>query len=1014
MSRAVSLTGMLARAGFDDAERDADLLCSSFLAAVYDDADAAGRTALVSALGRAADPDRALLALVRLGEADGVDGARLAEIFATDGPERERVIAVLGASQALGDWLISHPTDVEIVASARVDGIGVGATAPAVRARMLAAVGADPQAEAPVASGTAATGVLDEMRRAYRRILLAIATEDLTSTDPQTVLPAVSATLAHLASASLEAALALARAEIGDRAGQVRLAVLGMGKTGGQELNYISDVDVIYVAEPADGVEEGEALRTGAKLAGTMARMCSMPAHEPPLWEVDAALRPEGKNGPLVRTLDSHVSYYERWAKTWEFQALLKARHVAGDAELSSAYLEATRPMVWDAVGRENFVEDAQAMRRRVEAHVPVAETERQIKLGRGGLRDVEFTVQLLQLVHGRVDETIRSANTLEALSALSAAGYVGRDHAAELAGCYRFLRVLEHRVQLARLRRTHLMPTGADDLRRLARAARVPVEGGDGIESRWRATRRQVRRLHEELFYRPLLPATARLSADDASLDAPAAGARLRAIGYRDPEGATRHIKALTEGVSRRASIQRQLLPVMLGWFGEGSDPDGALLAFRKLSDTLGSTYWYLKLLRDSGAAADRLAHLLSASGYVAENLARLTDAIAWLDDDADLAPRSPEVLAGHMDAMLVRRHEAKAAASAIRFLRRRELTRGAIRDVLETVPVSTCREVISPAADMALHGALRVATYEANTKRGLDRAPSAFLVVAMGRLGGEEIGYASDADVMFVHEPVAGADPQVANEWAAEVAGSITSLLGTMSSEPQLQVDAALRPEGKQGPMVRTLDSYAKYYQRWALGWERQALLRARVACGDDELAARFADLIAPHRYPQEGIETTELRELRRIKARVESERLPRGVPATHHLKLGRGGLSDVEWTAQLLQLQHAGRYEALRVTGTREALLAARDEGLLSGSDADRLIEAWELATRLRNAIVLATGRVRGQRVDVLPEERQSLSAVSRLLGYEPGHAVDLEEDWLRAARRARAVMERVFYG
>ncbi|SEE01178.1 bifunctional [glutamine synthetase] adenylyltransferase/[glutamine synthetase]-adenylyl-L-tyrosine phosphorylase [Ruania alba] len=1011
MGRPVSLTGLLARAGFREVSRDADMFAEPFLAGVCDRLEADGLERLVAALGRAADPDQALLSLLRLGEAAQPEEGRLQQVLATDSVHRDRLLAVLGASPALGDWLVSHPADAGLV----IDGPdGVRRDPSAVRALMLESVGADPTALVPVAGAPGGEGTLDEMRRSYRRMLLEIATEDLTSDDPEALLPDVAAALAHLAGAALEAALALARAELPDRGMGVRLAVLGMGKTGGAELNYISDVDVIYVAEPAGDEAEDVALRTGTKLAAALARMCSMPSREPALWEVDAALRPEGKNGPLVRTLSSHVSYYERWAKTWEFQALLKARHVAGDAQLSAAYLEATRPMVWDAVGRENFVEDAQAMRRRVEDHVPVAEAERQIKLGRGGLRDVEFTVQLLQLVHGRVDPAIRSANTLDALAALSAGGYVGRDHAAELGRCYRFLRVLEHRVQLARLRRTHLMPTSAEELLRLARAARLTVDGPDGLNARWRATRRQVRRLHEDLFYRPLLPETARLSADDVTLTAEAATARLRAIGYQDPDGATRHIKALTEGVSRRASIQRQLLPVMLGWFAEGSDPDGALLAFRKLSDSLGSTHWYLKLLRDSGAAADRLAHLLAASTYVADNLAQLTDAVAWLDEDKDLQPRTPEALETQMDAMLVRRADAKKAASAVRFLRRRELTRGSVRDVLEHVPVDTCRRVIAPAADMALAGALRIAAHEANTKHGLEDSPTDFLVVAMGRLGGGEIGYASDADVMFVHDPRPGADQQLAKEWAVDVAGAIGSLLGVMSTEPQLQVDTALRPEGKQGPVVRTLDSYAEYYQRWALGWERQALLRARQAGGDPGLGERFARLIDPYRYPAAGLDSGELRELRRIKARVEAERLPRGVPATHHLKLGRGGLSDVEWTAQLLQLQHAGQHPELRVTGTREALLAARDLTLLSGSDADRLIRAWELATRLRNAIVLASGRTHGQRVDVLPSERQTLATVSRLLGYPVGHAVDLEQDWLRAARHARTVMERVFYG
>ena len=207
----------------------------------------------------------------------------------------------------------------------------------------------------------------------------------------------------------------------------MRLAVIGMGKGGGRELNYVSDVDVIYVAEPVDGVDEAEALAAASRLAAGLARACSTPSGEPALWPVDAALRPEGKDGPLVRTLASHKAYYERWAKTWEFQALLKARPLAGDQALGREYVEMTQPFVWSAVTREHFVEDSQAMRRRVEGHVPAAEADRQLKLGVGGLRDVEFTVQLLQLVHGRADESIRSPSTLTALAALAAGGYVGR-----------------------------------------------------------------------------------------------------------------------------------------------------------------------------------------------------------------------------------------------------------------------------------------------------------------------------------------------------------------------------------------------------------------------------------------------------------------------------------------------------------------------------------------------------------------------------------------------------------
>ena len=605
-------------------------------------------------------------------------------------------------------------------------------------------------------------------------------------------------------------------------------------------------------------------------------------------------------------------------------------------------------------------------------------------------------------------------ANTLQALRALTDAGYVGRDHAEQLGACYRFLRVLEHRVQLSRMRRTHLLPTDDHELAVLARAARI--EGGDAaaLLAKWRSVRRQVRSLHEDLFYRPLLPQVARLSADDVSLDPERARERLRGIGYRDPAGAIRHIGSLTEGVSRRAAIQRQLLPVMLGWFAEGPDPDGALLAFRKISDSLGSTHWYLKLLRDSGAAAERLAHILSASVYAAERIAGLTEAVTWLDEDADLTPRTRDALEANMTAMLARRKDTGQPELAVRFIRRRELTRAAVADVLTQVPVSTCTTIITPAAELALVGALGIARRSATAKLGLAEEPSRFLVVAMGRLGGAEISYGSDADVMFVHDPLPGAEADLAQKWALEVATAVPALLGSTGSEPKLAVDADLRPEGRQGPMVRTLASYAEYYARWAQGWERQALLRARAIAGDTGLGEEFTALIDPLRYPEGGVDLHELRELRRIKARVESERLPRGVPATHHLKLGGGGLADVEWTAQLLQLQHAHARPELQVTGTLDALAAAAEAKLISAADTTSLARAWELATRLRNANVLATGRLSGARIDQLPAERSALVRVSRLLGYPAGHADDLEQDWMRAARHARKVMEDVFYG
>ena len=1030
MSRPASASSRLIRLGFREVARATSILSEAWAqdllgGSVAEVPDSAAE-GLLADLGRVADPDLALLSLVRIHDgANPAERSRLLEVLATAGEARTRLLAVVGASVALGDSLAVHPSDLEVV----VGDTGAGVLAEpdgSLREALVRAVGADPHATFPTAQLTqegpaGVSEATNAMRRAYRQQLLRIAAADLTRPDPISTLPGVAAALADLAGAALESALAISRADVPE-AELVRLVVLGMGKTGGRELNYISDVDVIFVAEPALGpdgplVDEERAIQIATRLAAGMARACSSPNREPALWEVDAALRPEGKQGPLVRTLASHVAYYKRWAKTWEFQALLKARPVAGDQELGAAYLEAIGPMVWTAVQREHFVEDAQAMRRRVEAHVPRKEADRQLKLGAGGLRDVEFTVQLLQLVHGRLGPQIRHRNTLNALAALAQEGYVGRADAARLAVCYRFLRLMEHRIQLYRMRRSHLVPTEERDLYRLARSMRiVPDEGSDVVTEllvRWRHTRRDVRRLHEELFYRPILPATAQLSAEDAALAPEAARARLAALGYRAPDVALNHITALTEGVSRRASIQRQLLPVMLGWFTEGPDPDAGLLAFRTLSEEVGASHWYLKLLRDSGVAAHNLARVLSGSRYAAAALRRSPESVAWLAEDGDLEPRLPDALEAEMDATLRRTDDVAKAVTSVRYLRRRELARTAIADlVLHSVSDDT--PAISYAADAALRGALRIAVADVCAEQGLEECPSLQLVVAMGRLGGHELGYSSDADVMFVHDPLPGVDPVMAQNFSLAVAQRISSYLGQTGSEPSLEVDAALRPEGRNGPLTRSFAAYEEYYSRWSAMWERQALLRARPVAGDPGLGERFIALIDPVRYAPGGFDEAQTRELRRIKARVESERLPRGVPATRHLKLGRGGLADVEWTVQYLQLLHAHEVPGLRTPRTLEALVAAQEAGLLPASDAELLARSWRLAVRVRDAIVLATGRTNGAKVDVLPSERGELAAIAQLLGYPPASGARLEEDYLRAARRARAVVERVFFG
>ncbi|GAA4403226.1 bifunctional [glutamine synthetase] adenylyltransferase/[glutamine synthetase]-adenylyl-L-tyrosine phosphorylase [Fodinibacter luteus] len=989
-----SIPVAIARLGFDDPARAYVLLQEPAVADLIRSREHIEDQGLAEALASVPDPDGALLGLVRFMESAGRDPGLLGpvtEALASPGRPRDLLLAVLGSSAALGDHLCAHPHHWTAVT--RAEPLTVDER---VR-RLVDAVSGLPDATA-----------VDVLRTAYREQLLGIAALDLTSPDPLATLPDTAAALADLAQAALEAALAIARSEVGPDAGRTRLAVVAMGKTGGRELNYISDVDVIFVAEPADGVDEAESTAVATDLATRLMRICSASTATGALWQVDPALRPEGKNGPLVRTVASHLSYYERWAKTWEFQALLKARPVAGDTEVGRAYCEAVQPMVWQASTRENFVDDVQAMRRRVEQHIPSAEAGRQLKLGAGGLRDVEFSVQLLQLVHGRADETLRTGTTLDGLAALSAGGYVGREDAATLATAYRLLRTLEHRIQLFRLRRTHLMPTADRDLRRLGRALGHRSSPAEAVVTQWRAQQRDVRRLHERIFYHPLLSAVARLSDSDVRLTPEAARERLSALGFRDPRGALRHLEALTEGISRRAAIQRQLLPVMLGWFADEADPDAGLLAFRRISDELGSTHWYLRLLRDEGSAAERLAHTLARSRFAADLLEQAPECVQFLGDASGLQPREREDVLRRMRSAAGRKDDAESAVLAARTIRRSELFRVAVADLTGALTLDALGAAMTDLTAALLEVTLEVCLRDLEQRTG-GPALTRVLVVGMGRLGGGEQGYGSDADVLFVHEPLEGADEGEAQAQALEVVKELIRLLGLRGPDPNLDVDATLRPEGKSGPLVRSLGSYREYYSRWSLVWEAQALLRATPVAGDAGLADRFLELVAPLRWPAGGLDAGQVREIRTLKARMEAERLPRGADRKTHFKLGHGGLSDVEWVVQLVQLRHAHAHPELRTPSTMEALAAAERLGLVDAGHAADLAAAWRLASSMRNAGVL----FRAKALDSVPTDPRDADGIARILGLPGGSGQELAERYRRVARRARAAHEVEFY-
>ena len=577
-------------------------------------------------------------------------------------------------------------------------------------------------------------------------------------------------------------------------------------------------------------------------------------------------------------------------------------------------------------------------------------------------------------------------------------------------------------------------MPTDPAAVRWLAHSlGYAATPGQDAVQAfraDWVSHAAEVRRLHAKLLYRPLLEAVARVPAEQLRLTSTQAKRRLELLGFADPAGALRHIEALTGGLSRTAAIQRTLLPVLLAEFADAPEPDRGLLAYRRVSDKLGSTPWYLRLLRDEGPVALRVARLLGLSRYVTDLLASDPEALRLLAEDTELTARSAEVLCDGFAAAASRHAEPEAAIRAVRALRRRELFRIACADALGTagtlapahaLDITEVGAALSAVTDATLAAALRAA----GVPEGLR-----FAIIGMGRLGGDEMSYPSDADVLFVYEPPAGMAEDAASAAAHGVAERLRRLLGMPAPDPPLGVDADLRPEGRQGPLVRSLAAYKHYYARWSKVWEAQALLRARHVCGDEELGRRFLALADTVRYPAGGLSREQITEIRRIKARVESERLPRGADPATHTKLGRGGLADVEWAVQLLQLRYGHELPALRTTRTLDALNAARDAGLADAADADAMAAGWSLAARVRNALTL----VRGRPTDQLPRHGPELAGVVRLLGAgetrpravlegvtgrlprigepaeSPGEFVD---EYLRTARRARAAVERSFH-
>ncbi|HEX2031311.1 MAG TPA: bifunctional glutamine-synthetase adenylyltransferase/deadenyltransferase [Actinomycetota bacterium] len=869
------------------------------------------------ALARAPEPELARVALSRVGEHPA------ARDILADPVLLERAVPLLGFSTAVADFLAAHPEEAALFAD----------VAPRSREDLLA------EAAALAARWGPAAG----LRRFRRRALYRTAARDLDGAPFDDVVAEVTG----IAEACLEAAVL----EVGGDG----LAVLGMGKLGGRELNYASDVDLIFVhAEPGAAAQEGAVRRAALVIA-----LLSEPTAEGVALRVDASLRPEGRAGPLSRSAAATAEYYRRHAATWEKQALLKARAVAGDRPLGQRLLDDLADVVYPRDLEPSAIEDVRSMKGRIEEHVRARGREAtSVKRGRGGIRDVEFAVQLLQLVHGRRDPALRVPDTLGALAALAEGGYAGAADAEAMADSYRFLRTLEHRLQLARDLPAQDLPADEGARARLARSMRLR-DAAALAEAYERHTAR-VRGLHERLFYRPLLEAFAGPAAPRPGTDREATIELLSGLGFADAASAYDRLARLVDPRARLGRVFEHVFPVVIPALALAADPDAALARFERVAERL----------REDAGAPDRMA----GDPDLARRLALAVAASSWLSD-----------LLASGDGLPPLSHPAPPGARR----QHRLLALGAAYAAGE-LPVPQAGRALSEVADAVIADAV------AEASSGVPLA-----AVGLGKLGGRELNFASDVDLVFVFE---GEGPEAFEE-AERAAAAVLAGVRDRGFEP----DADLRPEGRNGPLARSLAAYLEYWERWGQTWEFQALLKARFVAGDEALGRRLVSAATDFAYP-EALPIERVAEIRRMRVRMEEERVRPPDARRFHFKLGYGGLADVTFAVELSQMRHGAEHPAVRRRNTLEALEALSRERLVEDSVSLALGEAYVFLNEVKNALEIE----RRVPAEALPPAPEGQRALARRLGYELHARQRFLEDYRRITRRARRAMERVFYG
>jgi [glutamine synthetase] adenylyltransferase / [glutamine synthetase]-adenylyl-L-tyrosine phosphorylase len=1010
--------------------------------------DAAARTqlelvlpALLAALRKVPDPDLALNNLERFAQ-KVLDRHFLLSLFRDNPRILHLALTIFGNSQFLSDILVRHPQFFEWLLEPGV------LTRPRPKDDLLN--------EARQYTSAAATPERKwgALRRFKAQEILRIGLQDLVGRQS---LAGITEELANLADVVLEVATEFCRIELVRRHGPPQLpdaagrprecpfTILGMGKLGGRELNFSSDIDLIFIYEE-DGETAGTVGAAGEtagrlshqeffrKLGELLVKGCMEGTPEGSLYRVDLRLRPEGRSGAIAASLRSCELYYESWGQTWERQALIKARPVAGDGGLGAAFLQMMRPFVYRQSLDPAALEEIRAMKDRITVTGGLDRRgRRNVKLGAGGIREIEFFTQGLQLLHGGRNPWVRETNTLRALHRLAGQGLLADADYEALVHAYTFLRRLEHRLQIMHDRQTHALPEEPRELDRVARRmGYIPPEHPDPglalLADYERHTRRVQQRYddflkgtraategEEDAPADPADPATLFFTAD---LPLEALRPRVLSAGFDEPERALRNLGLMRDGEAFARAVPEvrralgRLAPGLLDACGQAPDPDLALSTFERFLAGAAAGGSVLPLLAETPGLLGVLVQLFGSSEFLAATLLRQPELLDVLLASEPTAPADAARLRLEFRQAVAAAPAGSAKLDALRRIKKGVELRIGLADVAGGGDVVETQRALTGLAEACLVVGLEMAEQDLAARFGAPEPPG-FAVLGMGKLGGGELGYGSDLDVVFVYRDEGesqGPERISHHEYFSKLADRLTKILTSITQEgAAYRVDARLRPGGQKGELAVSLAAVETHFVRMAEPWERQAYLKARMVAGDPALGEAL--LAAVERFVFERPPEADLRErILAMRQRMEAERA--GKTQGAHVKLGSGGIVDVEFLVQFLQLRHGREAVALRAPGTLAALGALADAGRLPGPEAQALRDAYRFLRRveMRLRIVADLG------VSTLPAAPAKLEKLARRLGYAPRPDAAAREqflaDYAAQTARVREIFSRVF--